>query len=102
MQINYSLKAARVSLIPVCLLSVLSFDSRRLAAAAPPALSAQEVRNPRYPSHWWTPARAEGKPDWEILPQEAGPGEEIGRRNRRSTKGHETTRTGDPFRAVFV
>ncbi|MCA1850182.1 MAG: hypothetical protein LC672_03785 [Acidobacteria bacterium] len=34
-------------------------------------------REKRYPSHWWAPAPAEGKPDWEILPQEAGPGEVI-------------------------
>lgn len=39
--------------------------------------SQQIVRDPRYPSHWWTPAPSEGKPDWEILPQEAGPGEVI-------------------------
>jgi predicted NAD-dependent protein-ADP-ribosyltransferase YbiA (DUF1768 family) len=34
-------------------------------------------RNPKYPSHWWTPVPEAGKPDWEILPQEAGPGEVI-------------------------
>jgi predicted NAD-dependent protein-ADP-ribosyltransferase YbiA (DUF1768 family) len=34
-------------------------------------------RDPRYPSHWWTPVSEVGKPDWEILPQEAGPGEVI-------------------------
>lgn len=37
----------------------------------------QITRSPRYPSHWWTPVPTEGKPDWEILPQEAGPGEVI-------------------------
>ena len=31
----------------------------------------------RYPGHWWTPAAREGAPAWEILPQEAGPGEVI-------------------------
>jgi predicted NAD-dependent protein-ADP-ribosyltransferase YbiA (DUF1768 family) len=35
------------------------------------------IRDPRYPAHWWTPVSEEGKPDWEILPQEAGPGEVI-------------------------
>ena len=35
------------------------------------------VRDFRYPAHWWTPVSEEGKPDWEILPQEAGPGEVI-------------------------
>src|SRR5215468_5623287 len=30
-----------------------------------------------YPAHWWTPVSKEGAPAWEILPQEAGPGEVI-------------------------
>jgi len=37
----------------------------------------QAQRDSRYPAHWWTPVSAVGKPDWEILPQEAGPGEVI-------------------------
>src|ERR1051325_9874477 len=38
----------------------------------------QEIkRDPRYPAHWWTPINDPKKPDWEILPQEAGPGEVI-------------------------
>ena len=36
-----------------------------------------QTRYPRYPAHWWTPVSEVGKPDWEILPQEAGPGEVI-------------------------
>lgn len=32
---------------------------------------------PGYPPHWWAPAPHEGAPSWEILPQEAGPGEVI-------------------------
>jgi predicted NAD-dependent protein-ADP-ribosyltransferase YbiA (DUF1768 family) len=35
------------------------------------------ARDPKYPSHWWTPVPKEGSPRWEILPQEAGPGEVI-------------------------
>jgi hypothetical protein len=35
------------------------------------------VRDSRYPAHWWTPISKEGAPSWEILPQEAGPGEVI-------------------------
>jgi predicted NAD-dependent protein-ADP-ribosyltransferase YbiA (DUF1768 family) len=31
----------------------------------------------RYPAHWWTPVPEAGKPDWEILPQAAKPGEVI-------------------------
>ncbi|HTK81699.1 MAG TPA: NADAR family protein [Bacteroidota bacterium] len=30
-----------------------------------------------YPEHWWAPVSKEGAPSWEILPQEAGPGEVI-------------------------
>jgi predicted NAD-dependent protein-ADP-ribosyltransferase YbiA (DUF1768 family) len=30
-----------------------------------------------YPAHWWAPVSKDGAPDWEILPQEAGPGEVI-------------------------
>src|SRR5262245_53677858 len=38
---------------------------------------AQERRDARYPAHWWTPVAKAGAPSWEILPQEAGPGEVI-------------------------
>ena len=31
----------------------------------------------QYPAHWWTPVPEAGKPDWEILPQAARPGEVI-------------------------
>jgi predicted NAD-dependent protein-ADP-ribosyltransferase YbiA (DUF1768 family) len=31
----------------------------------------------RYPAHWWAPVPKDGAPDWEVLPQEAGPGEVI-------------------------
>jgi len=31
----------------------------------------------RYPAHWWAPVPKKGAPDWEILPQEAGPGEVV-------------------------
>ena len=40
-------------------------------------LAQQISRDPRYPAHWWTPVIDPKKPDWEILPQEAGPGEVI-------------------------
>jgi predicted NAD-dependent protein-ADP-ribosyltransferase YbiA (DUF1768 family) len=35
------------------------------------------ARRASYPAHWWAPVSAEGAPDWEILPQAAGPGEVI-------------------------
>jgi len=41
-----------------------------------PAVHAQ-AQTHDYPTHWWTPVREAGKPDWEILPQEAKPGEVI-------------------------
>ena len=40
--------------------------------------SAQQIqRDPRYPAHWFAPIIDPKKPDWEIMPQEAGPGEVI-------------------------
>jgi predicted NAD-dependent protein-ADP-ribosyltransferase YbiA (DUF1768 family) len=51
----------------------LCCSSRREEASAPK----QIPRDARYPAHWWTPVSREGAPDWEILPQEAGPGEVI-------------------------
>jgi predicted NAD-dependent protein-ADP-ribosyltransferase YbiA (DUF1768 family) len=43
------------------------------------ALPADETikRDARYPARWRTPVSKEGAPSWEILPQEAGPGEVI-------------------------
>jgi hypothetical protein len=38
---------------------------------------AQTPRDSRYPAHWFAPIIDPNKPDWEILPQEAGPGEVI-------------------------
>ena len=38
----------------------------------------------RYPTHWWTPVNDPNKPDWEILPQEARPGEVILSKDNRS------------------
>lgn len=37
----------------------------------------QVTGDSRYPIHWWASVPKEGAPDWEILPQEAGPGEVI-------------------------
>ena len=42
-----------------------------------PLVAQQPVRDPRYPAHWFAPVVDPKKPDWEILPQEAGPGEVI-------------------------
>lgn len=40
------------------------------------ASSSSSGRAP-YPEEWWTPVAKDGAPSWEILPQEAGPGEVI-------------------------
>jgi len=53
------------------MLLVAEFASADLSNA--PAIA----RDPRYPAHWWTPVPTNGVPAWEILPQEAGPGEVI-------------------------
>lgn len=54
---------------------------RARAAGAPPiehAVDAPPIaRDSRYPAHWWAPVSPDGAPSWEILPQEAGPGEVI-------------------------
>lgn len=42
-----------------------------------PLTAQQTTRDPRYPAHWFTPVNDPHKPEWEILPQEAGPGEVI-------------------------
>jgi predicted NAD-dependent protein-ADP-ribosyltransferase YbiA (DUF1768 family) len=39
--------------------------------------TAQCVGAQQYPEHWWTPVPEANKPDWEILPQAAKPGEVI-------------------------
>src|ERR1041385_541945 len=47
-----------------------------LAGVAPvPCARADDRAN--FPANWWTPVTREGAPEWEILPQEAGPGEVI-------------------------
>ena len=40
-------------------------------------LSATLALAQNYPAHWWTPVPEENKPNWEILPQAAKPGEVI-------------------------
>ena len=41
------------------------------------ALAQSPARDSKYPAHWWTAVSKDGAPSWEILPQEAGPGEVI-------------------------
>lgn len=66
-------------------LLALAFVSALVIAAAcraptPPGRSIAArllAERARYPAHWWTAVPKEGAPDWEILPQEAGPGEVV-------------------------
>ena len=46
-------------------------------SAAVPQSQRNTPRDPRFPAHWWRAINDPKKPDWEILPQEAGPGEVI-------------------------
>jgi hypothetical protein len=48
-----------------------------LAAAAGPAADSLLAARERYPARWWAPVPQAGAPDWEILPQAAGPGEVV-------------------------
>jgi hypothetical protein len=57
----------------VCNGSRETVRSQRRALTVPQ----QIARDPRDPKHWWTPISKEGAPTWEIMPQEAGPGEVI-------------------------
>jgi predicted NAD-dependent protein-ADP-ribosyltransferase YbiA (DUF1768 family) len=57
-------------LAAVCVIGALAF-----AQDAPKAEPSQGRAG--YPAHWWAPVSRHGAPDWEILPQEAGPGEVI-------------------------
>ena len=52
---------------------IVSFKIAALALIAMPACLCAE----NYPAHWWTPVPEANKPDWEILPQAAKPGEVI-------------------------
>jgi predicted NAD-dependent protein-ADP-ribosyltransferase YbiA (DUF1768 family) len=46
-------------------------------AALTAMLAAQCLSAQQYPAHWWTPVPEANKPDWEILPQAAKPGQVI-------------------------
>ncbi len=65
----------------VLLLSVLAGQASQPSIVsgqqATPSPAREITRDPRYPARWWTQVSDPKKPDWEILPQEAGPGEVI-------------------------
>jgi len=62
-----------LAVVSLCLFCFAPVNSQAQTAT----VAATPVRDQRYPAHWWTPVRKEGAPSWEILPQEAGPGEVI-------------------------
>ena len=62
-------------LAPAAAFAVIALGCGRDPPPAPAAKPATAA--PRYPAHWWAPVSKEGAPAWEILPQEAGPGEVI-------------------------
>ena len=61
----------------VVLLSLVTSFLVPASAVRPWQASQKIARDPHYPANWWTPISDPEKPDWEILPQEAGPGEVI-------------------------
>ena len=54
--------------------ALIVFAALAVSASSPAQTPA---RDSRYPAHWWAAVSKEGAPSWEILPQEAGPGEVI-------------------------
>ncbi len=67
--------ASRSVLVALVALAPIAFGCASSLARMPNVK--QPPRDPRYPSHWWNPVPKEGAPAWEIMPQEAGPGEVI-------------------------
>ncbi len=67
-------RCAAIAAIAVGLLAGASAGCR---SELPPVVAQPRSLEPRYPDHWWTAVSREGAPDWEILPQEAKPGEVI-------------------------
>ncbi len=58
--------------------AVMAFAGSRETASTGQDRSAEMLgERAKYPAHWWAPVSAKGAPDWEILPQAAGPGEVI-------------------------
>jgi predicted NAD-dependent protein-ADP-ribosyltransferase YbiA (DUF1768 family) len=53
-------------------------DKSDAAKQVQPRSDAQKIeRDARYPAQWWAAVPKDGVPAWEILPQDAGPGEVI-------------------------
>jgi predicted NAD-dependent protein-ADP-ribosyltransferase YbiA (DUF1768 family) len=63
--------------IVVGLAALLGSVSTGCHPVTPTQFAPKQSYDSKYPSHWWTPVAKEGAPAWEILPQEANPGEVI-------------------------
>jgi predicted NAD-dependent protein-ADP-ribosyltransferase YbiA (DUF1768 family) len=69
------MRAAIPALLATTVAAVLA--AACTASRPPDSPSALLAWRASYPAHWWAPVSTAGAPDWEILPQEAGPGEVI-------------------------
>jgi predicted NAD-dependent protein-ADP-ribosyltransferase YbiA (DUF1768 family) len=68
-----------MSLLKIMITSIIS-SSLAVASAVKSDLiitNNPSSHNPVYPAHWWAEVSKVGAPEWEVLPQEAGPGEVI-------------------------
>ena len=64
-------------LILVLALTAPAAGARRPSPAASPSAEELLAARANHPAHWWAPVPQEGAPEWEVLPQAAGPGEVI-------------------------
>lgn len=77
------------------LVALLAAGCRSPSIARPSANGVVAART-NYPAHWWAAVRKESAPAWEILPQEAGPGEVI--LSKRNELGLLSNFAATPFR----
>jgi predicted NAD-dependent protein-ADP-ribosyltransferase YbiA (DUF1768 family) len=56
---------------------MLAIHTAGCRSESPPTAVEPTSIDPRYPAHWWADFPRDGAPDWEILPQDAKPGEVI-------------------------
>lgn len=72
------LHGARGTIVAAILLLTGSVSCAPRAAVVPVVTTPSPSANRAdYPTHWWGAVAKEGAPEWEVLPQEAGPGEVI-------------------------
>ncbi|HEX3100702.1 MAG TPA: NADAR family protein [Pyrinomonadaceae bacterium] len=72
---NHNRKYFAAAFLVIGLLASCSrVQNDRIAVSSP---TPNIITDSRYPALWFTPINDPNKPDWEILPQDAGPGEVI-------------------------